>query len=117
MESRNASTLYYAKTDGPLPEIWHVPVVGGPETRVSPLLKPGSWASWTEGDKGIYFIAPGEGGLPTLNLLSFADHRIRSLTTLDRFPFWLTISPDGKHLVFDMSSREESHIMIENGFR
>jgi hypothetical protein len=54
--------------------------------------------------------------MPTLNLLSSADHRIRTLTTLERFPFWLTLSPDGKSLVFDMSSREESHIMIENNF-
>jgi Tol biopolymer transport system component/DNA-binding winged helix-turn-helix (wHTH) protein len=114
--SRDGSTLFYAKNDGPLPEMWNVPVLGGPETRVSPLLKPSSWASWAEGANGIYFIAPGQAGMPTLNLLNFADHRIRTLTTLERFPFWLTLSPDGKSLVFDMSSREESHIMIENNF-
>lgn len=114
--SRDGSTLYYAKNDGPLPEMWNIPVLGGPETRVSPLLKPSSWASWAEGVNGIYFIAPGQAGMPTLNLLSSADHRIRTLTTLERFPFWLTLSPDGKSLVFDMSSREESHIMIENNF-
>ncbi len=114
--SRDGSTLFYAKNDGPLPEMWNVPVLGGPETRMSPLLKPSSWASWAEGANGIYFIAPGQAGMPTLNLLSFADHRIRTLTTLERFPFWLTLSPDGKSLVFDMSSREESHIMIENNF-
>ena len=35
---------------------------------------------------------------------------------MERFPFWLSVSPDGKALAFDMTSREESHIMIENGF-
>jgi hypothetical protein len=116
MESRDGKTLYFAKNGMPSPEIWQIPIAGGPETRVSPILRPGTWASWAEVGRGIYFIQQGPAGTPVLSFLDFSDHRIYSVSAMERFPFWLAVSPDGKALAFDMTSREESHIMIENGF-
>jgi len=116
MESRDGKTLYFAKNGMPSPEIWQIPIAGGPETRVSPILRPGTWASWAEVGRGIYFIQQGPAGTPVLSFLDFSDHRIHSVSAMERFPFWLAVSPDGKALAFDMTSREESHIMIENGF-
>ena len=54
MESRDGKTLYFAKNGMPSPEIWQIPIAGGPETRVSPILRPGTWASWAEVGHGIY---------------------------------------------------------------
>jgi len=116
MESYDGKTLYFAKSGMPSPEIWQMPILGGPETRVSPLLRPGTWASWAETRQGIYFVQQGASGTPLLSFLDYSDHRIRAISAIDRFPFWLAASPEGKALAFDMNSREESHILIENGF-
>src|SRR3984957_3883312 len=52
-ESYYGKTLYYAKTREEYPEVWEMPVTGGAEKLISPLLRPSTWANWSVTESGI----------------------------------------------------------------
>ena len=114
-ESTDGKTLYYSKFNMPEPEVWQMPVGGGLERRVSPLLRPADWANWIPAEKGIYFVLNDQ--QPVVMFYEFASGQIRSLASLDRQPFWLGASADGKSLVFEHLDQENSHVMIVENFR
>lgn len=93
-ESADGQTLYYAKTRYQNPEIWQVPVNGGPETRV-PLLHPSTWASWAVTKKGILLLSEYNSSGSQLEYFDFATRSIHALATLERASFWLAASADG----------------------
>jgi len=116
LESFDGKYLYYAKNANPEPEIWRVPVNGGEEIPIA-LVHPGTWASFQVTEKGILFVGPSIGHQAVLNFYDFAQSRTTSVTVLNRTPFWLGATPDGKTVAFDQPGQEQSQAMLVENFR
>jgi Tol biopolymer transport system component/DNA-binding winged helix-turn-helix (wHTH) protein len=116
LESLDGKFVYYAKTPMAEPEIWRVPVNGGSETPL-PLVHPGTWASWQVVDDGILFVGPSLGHQAVLSLYDFAHQRTTTLTVLERVPFWLGATPDGRSVAFDQPGQEQAQAMLVDNFR
>ena len=95
-ESFDGRMLYYSKTRFENPEIWEVPSGGGTERRISPLLRPKTWANWAVTNKGILFLSDEDGRRPALDFYDFANGGVRPVTTLEKTSFWLSASRDGQ---------------------
>ncbi len=116
LESLDGKFLYYAKSQNPEPEIWRVPVNGGEEVPV-PLVHPGTWASWQVTTNGILFVGPSLGHQAVLSFYDFAHDRTSTVAVLNRIPFWLGATTDGKTVAFDQPGQEESQAMLVENFR
>jgi Tol biopolymer transport system component len=115
--SLDGKYIYYAKTPYANPEIWQVPVEGGTEKLLSPLVRPATWASWSVVDQGILFAGPSGKGKPVLGFFDFAKRRVENLGYLNTVPFWLGTTRDGKTAVFDQPGWEQAQIMLIENFR
>jgi hypothetical protein len=110
-ESFDGQTLYYAKTRFENPEIWQVPVGGGTERRVSPLLRPRTWANWALTEKGILFLNDENDPAVTLEFYDFATSGVHPVSELEKQSFWLSASKDGKSAWYnDLENREALHL-------
>jgi Tol biopolymer transport system component/DNA-binding winged helix-turn-helix (wHTH) protein len=116
LESPDGEYVYYAKTQMAEPEIWRVPVNGGPEAPL-PLVHPGTWASWQIVDDGILFVGPSLGHQAVLSFYDFARQRTTTVTVLNRVPFWLGATPDGRTVAFDQPGQEQAQAMLVENFR
>jgi Tol biopolymer transport system component/DNA-binding winged helix-turn-helix (wHTH) protein len=116
-ESPDGQYLYYAKHNYESPEIWRVPVAGGHETPVYPAIRPLDWAAWTVLDNGILFVGPGANGASTVSFYDFSTQGVKHLAVVDKPPFWVTATREGKSVIFDQPGQEESHVMLLENFR
>lgn len=116
LESMDGKYLYYAKNSQADPEVWRIPVEGGEETPM-PLVRPGTWASFQVVRNGILFVGPCLGHQGVLSFYDFAKARTTILKVLDKTPFWLGASPDGKTVAFDQPGQEQSQAMLVDNFR
>src|SRR3984893_16657483 len=116
LASIDGKYLYYAKTQYANPEIWQVPVEGGAETLVSPMIRPATWASWSVVEQGIVFAGPSGKGRPIVALFDLAKHQVRNLGELNTVPFWVGASHDGKSLVFDHPGWEKAQLILFEKF-
>jgi Tol biopolymer transport system component/DNA-binding winged helix-turn-helix (wHTH) protein len=116
LESLDGRVVYYAKTFLPDPEIWQIPVGGGPETPL-PLVRPGTWASWQVVENGILFVGPSLGHQAVLSFYDFAHQRTTTVSVLNRIPFWLGATTDGRTVAFDQPGQEQSQAMLVDNFR
>jgi len=116
LESPDGKIVYYAKNPQAEPEIWQVPVEGGVESPV-PLVRPGTWASWQVVDGGILFVGPSLGHQAVLSFYDFAKRHTTTVAVLDRVPFWLAATSDGKTVAFDRPGQEEAQTMLVDNFR
>ena len=115
LESLDGKYLYYAKNQMAEPEIWRVPMNGGEEVAV-PLVRPGTWASWQVVDGGILFVGPSLGHQAVLSYYDAAKNRTSTLSILERTPFWLGATLDGKLVAFDQPGREQAQAMLVENF-
>jgi Tol biopolymer transport system component/DNA-binding winged helix-turn-helix (wHTH) protein len=116
LESLDGKYVYYSKTYTAEPEIWRVPVEGGDEVSM-PLIHPGTWASWQVVAGGVLFVGPSLGHQAVLSFFDFAKNRTSSLAVLEKVPFWLGATTDGKTVAFDQPGREQSQAMLVENFR
>ena len=116
LESLDGKYLYYAKSPWPEPEVWRIPVGGGIEAPV-PLVRPGTWASWQVTERGILFVGPSLGHQAVLSMYDFASESVNVLSVLDRTPFWLGATRDGKYVAFDRPGSEQDQAMLVENFR
>src|SRR5215204_4528440 len=119
-ESPNGELLYYTKGRGS-GGIWQVPVAGGEERQVSELLGAAHWRYWAVLDDGIYFVSPAASARPALKFYSFATRRVTQLGVLERDPLHgppgLTVSPDGRSILYAQADQRSSDIMLVENFR
>jgi Tol biopolymer transport system component/tRNA A-37 threonylcarbamoyl transferase component Bud32 len=99
--------------------IWRVPVSGGPETLVTDAV--GFVFFWHLTDRGIYAIDVNAKPVATLCFYDFATRHVRNLAPVHRDPGFsaaemLSLSPDGKWLVYD-GGIFTSDIMVIDNFR
>ena len=119
-ESPDGELLYYTKGRGP-GGIWQIPVAGGEERQVRELVEAGYWRYWAVQDNGIYFVAPVASARPAIKFFSFATHGVTQLGVLEREPLQgppgLTISPDGRWLLYAQVDQSGSDLMLVENFR
>jgi Tol biopolymer transport system component len=117
LESADGKTLYYAKRRFGT-SLWKVPVNGGEETQVlESLVYEGNFAVV---DSGIYFIptAPAGATSSSIQFFSFASGKIRSIAATERpARFGLTISPDGRWILYTQIDQSDSELMLVENFQ
>jgi len=112
-ESPNGKVVYYAKTRYENPEIWQVPVGGGTGTQVSTAVRPKSWAAWSVTNRGILFCPhEGTGDRPSIDFYDFESRLTRQVSLIDKSPFWLSATLDGKEIFYDQAGQDESSILL-----
>ena len=113
MESVDGRTLYFAKSRYDNPELYQMSVAGGVETPLPGAVRPRSWAAWSPTSRGIFFVpAEGSTGGTSIDFYDFQTRLVRQISLLDRSPFWLSASLDGKEVFFNQAEREESSIVL-----
>jgi serine/threonine protein kinase/Tol biopolymer transport system component len=114
-ESPDGRFLYYSKW-GEV-GLWRMPLEGGQETRV--LEHIGEW-DWTLAPEGIYFLNYAFDPYGRLEFFDSATHSNIPIFALEKpVPQFggLTLSPDGKSLLFGQNEIDESYIMLVKNFR
>ena len=114
-ESWDGRQLFYTKVSQA--GIWRMPVSGGRESVVWPGPGPDYWSNWAVAKDGIYFLAPGGKPAPEIQFLNFKTNRISHIANLELPSFYgLTVSPDGKSLLYSQWDRNEHDIFIMKNF-
>jgi len=116
--------LYYSSYSPQKPGMWRVPVSGGSETLVTdetPMRDAVGGFYWDLTDRGIYAIDWHAKPVATVCFYDFATRRVASLAPIHGDPGFsvyegLSVSPDGKWLVYD-GGIFTSDIMLIDNFR
>jgi Tol biopolymer transport system component len=116
VESSDGRSLYYCKYEHG--GVWRMPVQGGEETDVLSDVDGGGWPDWGVTSKGIYFVRFGKFPHVSINFFEFATGKTFPIITLEKKPGWgLSISNDGKSIVYIQNEFAESNIMLVKNFR
>jgi Tol biopolymer transport system component/DNA-binding winged helix-turn-helix (wHTH) protein len=116
-ESSDGRFLYFAKLN--VPGLWKMPLHGGEETRIfdQPFV-PFSWWDWGLTEKGIYFINFQTSPTATVAFFEFATNKIFPIWALADRPFvGLSVSADGKSILYVQNEYSQSDIMLVKNFR
>jgi len=118
-ESRDGRTLYYAKKlQFPgwrkYRGLWKVPVEGGQETLVLKELDAGMYECWGVTGEGIYFY---NDHTSTIDFFSFATRRITQIAKPEKQGGELSVSPDGRWILFSQADVHTNHVMMVENFR
>ena len=97
--------------------LWRTPVEGGEEVEVLPGIS--DWSTFAPVARGIYFIpSRGPTAPASIQFLSFLDGRIKTIIGIAKPVFvGLTVSPDGKSLLYTQIDQEVSDLMVVERFR
>jgi Tol biopolymer transport system component len=121
-ESLDGRFLYYTRGRN-VAGIWRVPVEGGEEKLVLDKHKSGYWSAWTVVEQGIYFMTAEPLAHPAIEFFSFTTGKVREVAALTRaFRPWtnpegLSISPDGRWILYTQEDRTDLDIMLVENFR
>lgn len=112
-ESPDGRLLYYLKAGLEVTSLWKVPVEGGEETQVLEAVYGHNFAVV---NRGIYFIPSQE--RPAVQFLSFATGKVVTVAQIPRSPaYGLSISPDGRWLLYSQGDDPGSDLMLVENFR
>ena len=117
-ESLDGKFVYYAKLD--VPGIWKVPVGGGEETRV---LDRGGRSTWAVTGQGICFFDLSSSNGTTLRFYDFVIGKVTLLrefskdTQVDTINTALTVSPDGRSILYTQLDQSGSDLMLVENYR
>jgi Tol biopolymer transport system component/DNA-binding winged helix-turn-helix (wHTH) protein len=113
LESPDGATLYYAKTRYDNTELWKVPAAGGSEMRLAGVSQVRSWAAWGVSSRGIFYCPlEGPNVVASIDFYDFETRLGRQIALLNRIPFWLSASADGKAVLFNQAEQDESSIVL-----
>jgi Tol biopolymer transport system component/DNA-binding winged helix-turn-helix (wHTH) protein len=116
VESVDGQSLFFAKSS--VQGIWTVPVDGGVETLIWPGPGPVNWSNWVLSEHGIYFFSPRPGSPPDIDFIDMKTRHAVHIARLEKFGFYgLTLSPDGKALVFPQDDRNDHAILVVDNFQ
>jgi Tol biopolymer transport system component/DNA-binding winged helix-turn-helix (wHTH) protein len=119
-EAPDGQWLYYAKGRG-APGIWRMPVAGGEETLALDHHRAGFWRYWAVTEKGIYFTTAETPDHPLIEFFNFATGKVTTITTLEKRidgnVSGLSVSPDGRALIWSQQDQTGSDIMLMENFR
>jgi serine/threonine protein kinase len=121
-ESLDGKFLYYTKEySWPVSVdasagLWKMPVTGGEENQVLRSVAPRAFCPVNE---GIYFIPePGIDGKSSIQFLSFASTKVKRVAPISELPGeGLSVSPDGRSLLFNQLDEASSDLMLVENFQ
>ncbi len=114
-ESYDGRFLYYCKYEHG--GIWRMPLKGGPEEEVIADFEGGGWPDWALSPGGIYFLSFRNFPSTAIDFYDFSIARTTSVWKLDKEPGWgLSLSRDGKSIVYLQREFAESDIMLVKNF-
>ncbi len=99
--------------------LWSKPVGGGEEERLKGMPNLDAAASWTATARGVYYTSSSSTST-TINFYDFASRRAKRLFSLPQPPTpggGLSVSPDGRWLLYTQTDDAQSDIMLVEGFR
>lgn len=117
-ESFDGKFVYYAKWD--VPGIWKIPVEGGEETRV---IEQSAMGLWGLTERGICFFDLTHPAGPALNFYSFGARQTSILrqfsreTVIDTDNTAISVSTDGRWILYTQLDQEGSNLMLVENFR
>ena len=115
-ESLDGTHLYYSKLAEP--GLWSRPD-GGDARQMLDGLSARDWGNWTLTNEGIYFIDR-KASDPSIALLDLQTGTIKPMVSLAgktlSFMSGLSVSPDGKQILYALADRSESDIMLVEDF-
>jgi hypothetical protein len=123
MESADGKSLYYAKgvTERGMGKM---PIGGGEEVPVLDAPAPGRWGQVALTSSGLYYIARDGTDLPArfaIIFYNFASRETTRVAQLAKPPLrgsrGLSLSPDGRALLFTQLDAEGSDLMLLENFR
>jgi Tol biopolymer transport system component len=114
-ESPDGKSIYYTKGFWGSTGLWNMPLSGGEESQVLPSVVN---RSFFPGNDGIYFIpGPGADGKHAIQFLSYATGRVRTVAAMSGPPQeGLSVSPDGRSLLFSQLDESGSDLMLVENF-
>jgi hypothetical protein len=119
-ESLDGRKVYYQKKQA-ASAVWKVPVAGGEETRV---LGPVGAFEFAVVAEGIYFIEPGPPGFAgwikgnSLKFFRFTKGTAEKVFDIKALPtMGLSVSPDGRYVLFSQSNPFVQDLMLVENFR
>jgi Tol biopolymer transport system component/DNA-binding winged helix-turn-helix (wHTH) protein len=119
-ESADGKYFYYAKGRN-IPGLWRVPTAGGEETPVLDAHQAGYWRYWAVTEQGIYVATAVKPEQPLIEFFSFATGQLKLVAKLEKpIPHnvpGLTVSPDGRWLLWSQLDQEGSDIILVENFR
>jgi eukaryotic-like serine/threonine-protein kinase len=121
-ESVDGKFLYYTKGRN-LAGIWCAPVEGGEERLVLETHKAGYWSAWTVVEQGVYFLTAENLARPAIEFFSFTTGTVTEIAALAKpFRYWtnptgLSVSPDGRWILYTQEDREDVDILLVENFR
>jgi Tol biopolymer transport system component/DNA-binding winged helix-turn-helix (wHTH) protein len=122
IESVDGDSVYYAKLD--TFGIWRAPVAGGEETQILDQGRAGGWALTSQ---GICFrVGPPHNGStgPAIKFYAFGNHQVTTIRQFGREVRMmnssnnpLSISPDGRWILYAQMDHAGSDLMLVENFR
>jgi Tol biopolymer transport system component/DNA-binding winged helix-turn-helix (wHTH) protein len=114
MEAPDGKFVYYTKSLSGATSIWRIPTAGGEETEV---VGPAWPLHFTVGRSGVYFVAP-DGSSSSIRFFSFETGEVTTVTPVDgSAQTGLSLSPDGRYLLYSFSELANSDLMLVENFR
>ena len=116
-ESPDGSLFYFSR-DWANPSLWRVPVEGGEEEQV---LESSFGGIYEVVEDGVYFVPPStpQAGF-SVAFLRFATGAVEHVFSLERQPplgDFMSVSPDGRSILYSQVGDFQSDIMLVEGFR
>lgn len=107
--SADGNTLYYTKRD--VPGLWALDLARGTETRPLARLPRNEWGTWHLIGDAVYFIEHDADGNGTLTYHNLGAGITFAVAPLSAHNPGLTVSPDGRTLLYVQIDRDESDLM------
>ncbi len=115
-ESPDGRYLYYVKYEQG--GLWRMPMEGGEESKIVDDFSGGSWPDWALRPNGIYFLKYGKFPQVSIALFEFGTGKTIPIWSLEKEPGWgLSMSSDGKSIVYVQNEFSESNLMLVRNFR
>ena len=120
VESPDGQWLYFTQDRGSS-SIWRMPTTGGAETLVYDFHERNYSRMWLVTNEGIYFAVPASPTRTTLKLFDPATGNVKIVAEIDSAlrngVSGLTLSPDGKWLLFPVLTQRGSDLMMIENFK
>jgi Tol biopolymer transport system component len=115
-ESPDGKSIYYTKGALTTPTgLWKMPVSGAEEVRV---LRSVNWRAFFLVNDGIYFIPePGADGKSSIQFLNIATGKVKTVAPISYPVEGVSVSPDGRSLLFTQTDEAGSDLMLVENFR